>query len=371
MALKVLISGTGIAVTVVERFPELRTSGLQVDILGQGIEVLRPMGIENAFRNISVPEQDMQVVDNAHKRWAYFPANRSGTGPQGFTSHFEIMRGDLCWIIYDTTRTSFEKKGAALDFLFTSEERARYDILVGADGQGSRTRKIMLQEYIATSYIAPGDRFVLTRRYNPQRIQVYLIGKSVTKRLGGVHKWDVSEEKKAFAEVFRGAGRQVEGILESLMEADNFYCETQGLVKLNLWYQGRVVLLGDAAYSHSAITDMGTSSAIVGAYILAGEIGVHCPGDGADDSHTTAFRAYDNKFRPFMDQVQTGVGNSSIFDNIPWSPLTISVLYWVLWLASCLRLDLLRGLLGDQPVKGWELPEYGILMDDAKTHRGL
>jgi 2-polyprenyl-6-methoxyphenol hydroxylase-like FAD-dependent oxidoreductase len=227
------------------------------------------------------------------------------------------------------------------------------------------------EEYIATSYIAPGDRFVLTRRYNPQRIQVYLIGKSVTKRLGGVHKWDVSEEKKAFAEVFRGAGWQVEGILESLMEADNFYCETQGLVKLNLWYQGRVVLLGDAAYSHSAITDMGTSSAIVGAYILAGEIGVHCPGDGADDSHTTAFRAYDNKFRPFMDQMQTGVGNSSIFDNIPWSPLTISVLYWVLWLASCLRLDLLSGLLGDQPVKGWDLPEYGILMDDAKADGGL
>jgi hypothetical protein len=89
------------------------------------------------------------------------------------------------------------------------------------------------EEYIATSYIAPGDRFVLTRRHNPQRIQVYLIGKSVIKWPKGVHKGDTSEEKKAFAEVFRGAGWQVEGILELLMEADDPYCETQGLVKLN------------------------------------------------------------------------------------------------------------------------------------------
>ncbi|KAL3430414.1 FAD binding domain protein [Aspergillus tetrazonus] len=423
MPLKVLISGAGIAgnalafwlsklghkVTVVERFPELRTSGLQVDIRGQGIEVLRRMGLESAFRAISVPEQGMQVVDSAGKRWAYFPANKSGTGPQGFTSDFEIMRGDLCRIIYDATKDrasytfgtsieSFEEKGAAIEVLFTSGERARYDILVGADGQGSRTRKIMLrsdsedsfqplneytayftiprsmeagEEYIATSYIAPGDRFVLTRRHNPQRIQVYLTGKSVTRRLKGVRKGDASEEKKAFAEVFRGAGWQVEGILDLLMEADDFYCEAQGLVKLNPWYKGRVVLLGDAAYCPSASTGMGTSSAIVGAYILAGEIGVHCPGDDAEVSHTTAFRAYDDKFRPFMNQVQKGVGDPSIFDNISWSPLTISILYWVLWLASCLRLDRLGGLLGDQPEKGWELPEYGILMDHAEAGGGL
>ncbi|KAL4745262.1 hypothetical protein BDW72DRAFT_186911 [Aspergillus terricola var. indicus] len=410
MPLKVLISGAGIAgnalafwlsklghdVTVVERFPEFRASGLQVDIRGQGIEVLRRMGLESAVRTKSVPEQGMQMVDSAGRRRAYFPANRSGTGPQSFTSDLEIMRGDLCRIIYDATKDrtkyifgtsieSFEEKDAALEVLLTSGERARYDILVGADGQGSRTRRIMLrsdgedpfqplneytayftiprsmeagEEYVATSYIAPGGRFVLTRRHNPHRIQVYLTGKSVTKRLEGVHRGDISEEKKAFAEVFRGAGWEVEGILESLMEADDFYCESQGLIKLQPWYQGRVVLLGDAAYCPSASTGMGTSSAIVGAYVLAGEIGVHCQENDAEDSHTAAFRAYDDKFRPFMNQVQKGVGDPSVFDQIPWSPFTISVLYWVLWLASCLRLDLIGGFLGDQPVKGWELPGY-------------
>ncbi|KAL4982001.1 hypothetical protein BDW68DRAFT_195809 [Aspergillus falconensis] len=422
--LKVLISGAGIAgnalafwlsklgheVTVVERFPNLRTSGLQVDIRGHGIEVLKRMGLESAFRSNAVPEQGMQMVDSTGRRRAYFPANKSSTRSQSFTSDFEIMRGDLCRIIYEATKDrvnyvfdtsveTFEEKGAgaALEVRFTDGETARFDILVGADGQRSRTRRMMLghdtedpshsldeytayftiprpmedgEEYIATSYVAPGGRFVLTRRHDPHRMQVYLTGRSITERLKGVQRGDVSAEKKAFAEVFRGAGWQVEAILESLLEADDFYCESQGLVKLYPWYKGRVVLLGDAAYCPSASTGMGTSSAIVGAYILAGEIGVHCQGEEAKDSHAAAFQAYDDKFRPFMSKVQKGVGDPSVFDKIPWSPLTIAVLYWVLWLASCLRLDLLGVLLGDEPVKGWELPEYDILMDNPKADGG-
>lgn len=418
--LKVLISGAGIAgnalafwlsklgheVTIVERFPNLRTSGLQLDLRGHGIEVIRRMGLESAFRSKAVPEQGMQMVDSSGRRRAYFPVNKSGKGSQSFTSDFEIMRGDLCRIIYDVTKDrveyafgtsieNFEEKGATLEVRFTNGKTDWFDILVGADGQGSRTRKMMLgsgvvdsfhpfdeyvayftiprpmgdgEECIATSYIAPGGRFVLTRRHDPQKIQVYLTGKSVTERLKSVQRGDISEEKKAFADVFRGAGWQVEAILGSLMEAEDFYCECQGLVKLDPWYQSRVVLVGDAAYCPSASTGMGTSSAIVGAYILAGEIGKHCgrPDDQEEtkNCHVTAFQAYDNKFRPFMSQIQKGVGDPSVFDKIQWSPFTIAVLYWVLWLASCLRMDLVGGLLMDQPVKGWDLPEYEEIVRD-------
>jgi hypothetical protein len=77
---------------------------------------------------------------------------------------------------------------------------------------------------------------------------------------------------------------------------------------------------------------------------LAGEIDRHCgplryQGEEAEDSYAAAFQAYDNKFRPFMSQVPKGAGDPSVFDKIQWSPFTIAVLYWVIWLASCLRLD--------------------------------
>lgn len=41
-----------------------------------------------------------------------------------------------------------------------------------------------------------------------------------------------------------------------------------GFVKLPAWHQERVVLVGDAAYGSSAMKGMGTTSAIVGSYVL-------------------------------------------------------------------------------------------------------
>jgi 2-polyprenyl-6-methoxyphenol hydroxylase-like FAD-dependent oxidoreductase len=77
--MKVLISGAGITgnalaywlsklghdVTVIERFPELRTTGLQVDLRGPGVEVLKLMGLDQAFRAKSVPEQGTLIVDSS------------------------------------------------------------------------------------------------------------------------------------------------------------------------------------------------------------------------------------------------------------------------------------------------------------------
>jgi 2-polyprenyl-6-methoxyphenol hydroxylase-like FAD-dependent oxidoreductase len=89
-----------------------------------------------------------------------------------------------------------------------------------------------------------------------------------------------------------------------------------GVVKLESWSHGRVTLVGDAAYCPSANTGMSTTSGIVGAYILAGEVGRHCgrsdiedadAGDDTYDGLAIALKAYEQKFRPFIDQVQEGV----------------------------------------------------------------
>lgn len=84
--LNILICGAGIAgsalafwlskmghnVTVIERFPCLRTTGLQIDLRGHGTEVMRRMGLEKAFRELSVKEQGLEFVDSSGRRRAYF-----------------------------------------------------------------------------------------------------------------------------------------------------------------------------------------------------------------------------------------------------------------------------------------------------------
>ena len=426
--LKVLISGAGIAgnalafwllklghdVTVVERFPSLRTTGLQIDLRGHGIEVLKRMGLEGAFRSKAAPEQGLQAVDSSGRRRAYFPANKSGKGRQSLTSDFEIMRGDLCRLFYEANKSrakymfgtsieGFEEKSGGVGIRFADGKMDRFDLLVGADGQWSRTRRIMLgtdtpdafypvkdlymgyftspqpikegEGYIATGYIGPGRRGIMTRRSNPHEIQIYLTTKTDSIRLRNARRGDAAEEKAAFAEIFQGAGWQTDAILESLKDADDFYCERLGLVKMEAWSRSRVTLVGDAAYCPSALTGMGTTSGIVGAYILAGEIGRHCGRSGDIKGHedcdaekglVNALEAYERTFRPFMDQVQKGVGDDSFLSEIMWpsSPFGIGVLNCIVGIASFLRLDVIASSFLRESVKGWDLPEYKEMLGD-------
>jgi 2-polyprenyl-6-methoxyphenol hydroxylase-like FAD-dependent oxidoreductase len=424
--LKVLICGAGIAgnalafwlskmgheVTVIERFPALRATGLQIDLRGHGIEVMRRMGLEPSFRAKSVKEQGLEVVDRSGRRRAYFPANRSGKGIQSFTTDFEILRGDLCRLlhgatvdrvkyVFGTSLESINDNDGFVEAVFSDGRKERFDLIVGADGQGSRTRRLILDadaaepfhplgvyiayftfprpvggdEYLASVCVAPQRRFVAMRRHNPREIQVYLACKPDSckpnsDRLKNARKGDVVEEKLGFAEIFRGAGWQTDDILEALEHADDFYCERLGVVKLDCWSRGRVVLLGDAAFCPSATTGMGTTCSLVGAYILAGEIGNHCRrGSGGDadgsatkDALSSAFKGYEETFRLFIDQVQRGLSDGpSSWDRVPSTSFGISVLHFLLAIASFFRLDILARFVLRENVRGWALPDYDML----------
>ena len=420
-ALRILISGAGIAgnalafwlsklgheVTVVERFPHLRTTGLQLDLRGHGIQVLKRMGLEQAFRAKLAPEQGIQIVSGSGKRWAYFPVKKPGKGLQGFTTEYEILRGDLCRLLYDaakdqtnfvfgTSIDSFEEKGDTVEVRFADGKTDSFDLVVGADGVGSRTRKLMIgteskdpfypvedmyiayftmprkiregEQYIASAYTATGGRAIMTRRLNADELQVYLNCKSDSERLRNARQGDVEEEKAAMAEVFKGAGWITDDILKSLRDVGDFYCERLGLIKMKPWYKGRVALVGDAAHCPAALTGMGTTSAFVGAYILAGEIGRHCGRVRNDkegnikDGLPLALKAYDDKFRPFMDQVQKGVGENA--DSWPSTPLGITIMNCILGAASLLRINILGRFVLKEDVKGWDLPGYDELLRD-------
>jgi 2-polyprenyl-6-methoxyphenol hydroxylase-like FAD-dependent oxidoreductase len=69
-------------------------------------------------------------------------------------------------------------------------------------------------------------------------------------------------------------------------------------VHLDRWSSGRVVLLGDAGYCPSPLTGLGTSLALVGAYVLAGELAA------ADRDHRTAFARYEQIMRPYVTRGQ-------------------------------------------------------------------
>jgi 2-polyprenyl-6-methoxyphenol hydroxylase-like FAD-dependent oxidoreductase len=78
-------------------------------------------------------------------------------------------------------------------------------------------------------------------------------------------------------------------------------------VKLDRWSRGRIVLLGDAGYCPTPLTGLGTSLALVGAYILAGELAnarYEATGAGEEDSVQGAFNRYETRMRPYVEQGQ-------------------------------------------------------------------
>lgn len=413
--LKILICGAGVAgnalafwlsklghdVTVIERFPSLRTSGLQIDLRGHGIEIMKRMGLEEVIRANTVDEQGLEIVDGSGKARLFVPANKTGTGTQSFTSEFEIMRGDLCQILYDAAGRarakyqfgkfveSLDDKGDTVEAVFSDGSEDRFDLVVGADGIGSRTRRMILgsgkpdvvdylgesisyftipreaqpgEQWMGRGCIGTGPRWVFTRRHKPDRIQVYL-GCEVG-RLEGVERGDAAEEKKAVERTFRGLGWETDDILDLMMEhADDFYCERLGVVKMPSWSDGRLTLIGDAAWCPTPRRGMGVTSSLVGAYILAGEIG------RSGDQHdlASALKAYEQKFRPFMDQVQRGISSEKgwvhiAFDKILSTSTGVRLLYCVITLIGWLRLDkLLSKFFEGEIIKDWNLPDYDML----------
>jgi 2-polyprenyl-6-methoxyphenol hydroxylase-like FAD-dependent oxidoreductase len=308
------------------------------------------------------------------------------------------MRGDLIQLLYEnikdrvrfvfgTTVESFEQLDDSVEVRLSNGQKDRYDLVIGADGQWSRTRKQMLgpeakdpihflgvyagyftiprhikdgEKYNGTAYIAPGQRFLFSRRHRPDRVQVYLVGLTDSERVMAARSGGIEQEKAVLSELFRSAGWRSEEFVTELQASDDFYCEHMGVVRLDSWSKGKVVLLGDAAYCPTATTGMGTTSSLVGAYVLAGEIQDHLSRLGASkEVLPTALSSYEQRFRPFMDTVQYGIEKDKTYwHKMPSGTIVLAVLNLFLAVASFFKLDVLAKNIMKEDTGSWKLPNY-------------
>ena len=113
---------------------------------------------------------------------------------------------------------------------------------------------------------------------------------------------DLDEQRALLAQRFAGAGWHCDALLSAAADADDFYFDAFAQVHMPSFSQGRVTLVGDAGYCASPLSGMGTSLALVGAYVLAGELG---PADGLDgDRIRSALHRYETVMRPYIDRCQ-------------------------------------------------------------------
>lgn len=338
--LRVLVSGAGIAgpalaywlheygmsAVVVERHGGLRPGGQTVDLRGAGRTVARRMGLEDAARAASTGEEGVAFVDAHDRVRAAFGVQ--DFGGEGFVAELEILRGELARLLHERTRghteyvfgdriTALDDRDDGVRVSFEHGDDRVFDLVVAADGIGSTTRGIAFGSEarvtplgLYTAYLtipragsdgswarwhnAPGGRVVALRPDNLGTTRALL---SFLCPPRGFERLPVGAQQDLLRHVFADAGWEAPRVLRELGAADEFYFELIGQVRAPRWSRGRVALVGDAGYCASPISGMGTSLALVGAYVLAGELATHA-------EHRAAFASYERVMRPYVAQAQ-------------------------------------------------------------------
>jgi len=313
--------------TVVERAPALRHGGYKIDIRGAAIDVVDRMGILAELRRGSTDMRRTSFVNSAGKQVATIGADLAG-GRSG--EDVEIMRGDLNCILYGQTKGDIEyvfddsiisisKGDSGVRVTFERAPARTFDLVVGADGLHSNTRELVFGEqsqfihhlgYYAAIFSVPNhlslDREEMIYPRPGKTALMYSTRQDTEAKamffFASPHldydRRDPVQQQKLLADTFAGEGWEVARLLGLMAKAPDFYFDSLSQVKMDQWSKGRAVLVGDAAYCASPASGQGTSLALVGAYVLAGELAV------AADDHHAAFHHYQHEMRQFVEQNQ-------------------------------------------------------------------
>jgi 2-polyprenyl-6-methoxyphenol hydroxylase-like FAD-dependent oxidoreductase len=333
-AQKVLISGASIAgpalarwlgrngfdVTVVEKAAAIRPGGQAVDFKGRTHrDVLTRMGVLDDVRASQTAKTDWRLIDGTERVKAVIPGEFLG-------GDVEILRGDLTGILHRHSAgqadyvfgdeiTALTDSRSGVEVEFARRPRERFDLVIGADGVHSAVRRLAFGDEPAhvtpTGYyyaVASGDvpsGDLVTERPDGRHVAYGYNEPGRLALLGGqkapclfvfqadrpdYDRRDTGSQRRFLEASFAGAGWRVPAMLAAASMADDFYLDALARTRMTSFTQGRVALVGDAGYANT-LGGFGTGLAIVGAYVLAGELAA------ARGDHAAAFAAYDQRMR--------------------------------------------------------------------------
>jgi 2-polyprenyl-6-methoxyphenol hydroxylase-like FAD-dependent oxidoreductase len=337
MPFDILINGGGIAgpilafwltrhghtVTIVEQAHQLRTGGQAVDFRGPALTVLEKMGLLDRVKAGATQMGPLALVDGRGKAVGRLPA-------EVISGEVEIHWGDFARILYEAVRddvnyrfglrvTALDDNGHRVDATFSDGSTGSYDLVFGADGLHSGTRRLVFgpeDDYVTQLGQCFGF-FDIENRLRLDHCGMAYIDTGRTVALQGIDPdtparaslflsdphvdfdyRDTEGNKQLFGQRFAGMGWEVPHILEGLFDASEVYFDSIAQVHLDSYARGRVCLAGDAAWCSSPRSGMGTTLALVGCYVLAHEM------RAAGDDYAAAFARYQRLLVPYVARCQ-------------------------------------------------------------------
>lgn len=271
--------------------------------------------------------------------------------------------------------TAILDDGDKAEVILASGTKREFDVVIGADGMSSKIRRLAFSELedpikplgqwtafftipykesdgtFAKWYNAPGGRSILLRPDNAGYTRAYL--SIMSDAPADTQDRDVTAQKQKMRELFSDAGWESPRVLEGMDSAEDFYMQQIAQVKMPTWSKGRVAVIGDAGYCPSPISGMGTTLSIIGAYILAGEIGA------SNGNLQTAFAGYEEKMKPYVSKAQSLPPGVPALLN-PQTKWGIFILQTVTGFVSWSRLPQLISKFSSPPAEDKSLPIYNL-----------
>jgi 2-polyprenyl-6-methoxyphenol hydroxylase-like FAD-dependent oxidoreductase len=334
------MSRLGYEVTVVETARGLRTGGTAVDIKGNTVGIVQRMGLLEQIRSnrLSLQRWEMKNERDVTERSLVL----RGEGEAPSDDEFEIERTVLLNMLFDAVKDHievvFDDSIAALsetqdgiEVTFDKGAGRTFGLVFGCDGIHSAVRrlwfgdeaqymyflgqyfsitivdKLLIERNTAQMFNVPGKAVMLNAyKNNTDIIFAFASGKELP-----YNRRDEEEQRRIIADQFAGVGWRAAELLEEVRSSKSFYFDKLCQIRMPSWTKGRVALVGDAGYCPSPAAGMGGALAIDGAAALADAMRDH------GRNFEFAFRAYNERFRPFIEQVQAEAVRTGLETLVP------------------------------------------------------
>lgn len=315
---------------IIERAAGRRRGGYAVALFGTGIASATRLGVLDAVGTRLGPPVQTFEIDRRGRR-------RKGMGLPDLPSGPRlVLRGDIEDALYSALPTDVEVRFATSPVAIAQDQhgvdvtmrdattgattRERFDLVVGADGMRSTVRKLVFgpheqflhpMHYMIGACVlsrpiaghATSDGFVMAEagrsawvfpfvNHNPTVLFSYRTGDVA----GQFRRPAIESIRAAFGP--EPAGPVLSQLFDDYAAADERLFDSVEQVRMDRWHEGRVVLLGDAAWCLTLYSGMGASTGMAGAELLGNFLERH------PEDLPRALTEWETKLRPFTASLQ-------------------------------------------------------------------